>query len=62
MGLTVDLRLLITTYDEEGKTGFVNWTDIRKKENTRLFSAELQSRGTKSAKRVLKRLTGRENR
>lgn len=63
IGIDRGLRFLITTYDEEGKTGFVNGTDIMKKRDKfQAVRAELQSRGTKSAKRVLKRLTGRENR
>lgn len=63
IGIDRGLRFLVTTYDEEGKTGFVSGSDIMKKRDKfQAVRAELQSRGTKSAKRVLKRLAGRENR
>lgn len=63
IGIDRGLRFLATTYDEEGKTGFVSGSDIMKKRDKfQAVRAELQSRGTKSAKRVLKRLAGRENR
>ena len=63
IGIDRGLRFLVTTYDEKGKTNFVNGSDIMKKRDKfQAVRAELQSRGTKSAKRVLKRLAGRENR
>jgi len=56
------LRFVMTTYDGKDTT-FVNGCDIAKKKakyhNTR---KSLQSKGTKGARRVLKRMSGRENR
>lgn len=63
VGIDRGLRFIATTYDEAGKTSFFNGKPImaRRKvfQNTR---SELQSKGTKSAKRALKRISGRENR
>lgn len=63
VGIDRGLRFLSTTYDEAGRTTFVNGRAIMKKRDT--FQAvrdQLQAKGTKSAKRVLKRISGRENR
>lgn len=63
VGIDRGLRFLLTTYDEQGNTEFVSGKDILKKRQTYSdVRAELQEKGTKSAKRVLKRLSGRENR
>lgn len=63
VGIDRGIRFLITTYDEKRKTKFVSGSDIMKKRDKfQAVRAELQARGTKSAKRVLKRLAGRENR
>lgn len=63
VGIDRGLRFLVTTYDEKGKTAFFSGKQImRKHRKYGKIRAELQSRGTKSAKRVLKRLSGRENR
>ena len=63
VGLDRGLRFIITGYDESGKTLFVNGRDIlKKRESFNNVRAQLQSRGTKSAKRALKRISGRENR
>ena len=63
VGIDRGLRFLATSYDERGKVKFFNGKTISKKRNSFLaVRAELQSKGTKSAKRVLKRISGRENR
>lgn len=63
VGIDRGLRFLVTAYDEKGKTSFIDGKAILKKRDA--FQAvrdEVQARGTKSAKRVLKRISGRENR
>lgn len=63
VGIDRGLRFLATSYDEHGKTTFFNGKAILKKRasyNKR--RAELQALGTKSAKRKLKSLSGKENR
>lgn len=63
VGLDRGIRFLTTGYDESGKTSFVSGEELRaKRQKFADVRAELQSKGTKSAKRVLKRLSGRENR
>ena len=63
VGIDRGLRFIATTYDEAGKTYFFDGKPIMAKrdafQNTR---SELQAKGTKSAKRALKRISGRENR
>ena len=54
---------MVTSYDEKGKVTFVSGKEIQKKrEHFQQVRSELQSKGTKSAKRALKRISGRENR
>lgn len=63
VGIDRGLRYLMTTYNEKGETVFYSGKDVQKKRETfNRVRAELQSKGTKSAKRVLKRISGRENR
>lgn len=63
VGIDRGLRFVMTTYDETGHTDFYQGTDILKKRDTfNTVRAELQSKGTKSARRALKRISGRENR
>ncbi len=63
VGIDRGLRFLATTYDEAGNTDFYDGKSIMTKRNAfQNTRAELQSRGTKSAKRALKRISGRENR
>lgn len=63
VGIDRGLRFLATTYDETGHTEFYSGADILKKRDTfNAVRAQLQSKGTKSAKRALKRISGRENR
>lgn len=63
VGVDRGLRFILTAYDERGKSTFIsgkNIMRIRQKYND--VRAELQTKGTKSAKRRLKKLSGRENR
>lgn len=63
VGIDRGLRFLATTYDEQGTTTFFDGkTIMQKREAFQAVRSEAQSRGTKSAKRVLKRVSGRENR
>lgn len=63
VGIDRGLRFLATTYDEQGKTAFFDGKAImRKRAKYQKLRATLQSKGTKSAKRRLKKLSGRENR
>ena len=63
VGIDRGLRFIITSYDETGCCAFANGQDILNKRNKFLkVRAELQAKGTKSAKRKLKAISGRENR
>lgn len=63
VGIDRGLRFIASTYDEKGKVDFINGKVImRKRDKFAKVRAELQSKGTKSAKRKLKELSGRENR
>ena len=63
VGIDRGLRFLTVTYDEQGKTEFKRGKQILRKRHKFLkIRQQLQSKGTKSAKRALKRLSGRENR
>ena len=63
VGIDRGLRFLETVYDSSQKTSFVNGREIlNKRMKFDSVRAQLQSKGTKSAKRALKRLSGRENR
>lgn len=63
VGIDRGLRFLVTAYDEKGNVEFVSGQDVmRKRQTFNNVRAELQSKGTKSAKRALKRISGRENR
>lgn len=63
VGIDRGLRFLATVYDEQGQTTFFDGKAIlRKRHKYAQRRAELQARGTKSAKRRLKALSGRENR
>ena len=63
VGIDRGLRFIASTYDEKGKVDFINGKAImRKRDKFAKVRAELQSKGTKSAKRKLKELSGRENR
>ena len=63
IGIDRGLRQIMTTYDEQGKTKFFNGHKaayIRRKYY--YLRKQLQSKGTKSAKRKLKKLGQKENR
>ena len=63
VGIDRGLRFVAVTYDEKHKTRFYDGKTLMAKRDTfAAVRAQLQSKGTKSAKRVLKRLSGRENR
>ena len=63
VGIDRGIRFISTTYDEKGHCKFFRGKEVVDKRNTfNQVRAELQSRGTKSAKRKLKALSGRENR
>ena len=63
VGIDRGLRFLATSYDEQGKTAFFDGQAImRKRAKYQKLRAILQAKGTKSAKRRLKKLSGRENR
>ena len=63
VGIDRGLRFIATTYDETGSTTFYSGREIMaKRDKFARVRGELQSRGTKSAKRALKRISGRENR
>lgn len=63
VGIDRGLRFLVTAYDEKGHTMFISGQDVLKKRDSFAETrARLQAKGTKSAKRVLKRISGRENR
>lgn len=63
VGIDRGLRQVITTYDEKSQTRFVNGTFITKKrDHYNNLRARLQAKGTKSAKRRLRSLSGRESR
>ena len=54
---------LVTSCNEKGETVFQNGQDVRRvKERYARTRASLQAKGTKGARRVLKRISGRENR
>ena len=63
VGIDRGLRFLVTSYDEQGKTAFFDGQAImRKRAKYQKLRAILQTKETKSAKRRLKKLSGRENR
>lgn len=63
VGIDRGLRQLLTIYDEKGRTTFVNGKQIlQKRRYYKNLRKELQSKGTKSAKRRLKAIGERESR
>ena len=63
VGIDRGLRFVSTTYDEQGKTTFVYGMGIMaKRRKFKRLRQQLQSKGTKSAKRRLKAIDQRENR
>jgi putative transposase len=63
VGIDRGLRFLATAYDEQGKTLFFRGQEVlRKRRKFKRLRQQLQSKGTKSAKRRLKKIGQRENR
>lgn len=63
VGIDRGLRFITTTYDEVGKCSFESGHEAMKvRENYVHLRARLQRKGTRSAKRILNRLSGQENR
>lgn len=63
VGIDRGLRFLTVSYDEQGKTEFVSGRKIAtKRHKLQEVRKQLQSKGTKAAKRRLKAISGRENR
>lgn len=63
VGIDRGLRFIANTYDEKGNCHFFDGKEILRKRNKfAKVRAELQAKGTKSAKRRLKAISGRENR
>lgn len=63
VGIDRGLRFLTVSYDEQGKIEFVSGKKIAtKRHKFQEVRRQLQSKGTKSAKRKLKAISGRENR
>ena len=63
VGIDRGLRFLAVSYDEQGKTEFVSGKKIiTKRHKFQGVRRQLQYKGTKSAKRKLKAISGRENR
>lgn len=63
VGIDRGLRFLATTYDEKNKTNFYSGKSImRKQAKYQRLRTQLCSKGTKSAKRRLKKILIRENR
>lgn len=63
VGIDRGLRQIVTSYDEKGKTSFKNGKAIAyKRRKYAYLRSQLQSKGTKSAKLKLKRLSQKENR
>ena len=63
VGIDRGLRFLATVYDEKGKTQFISGKEImRKRDKFAQIRERLQKKHTWSAKRALKRISGRENR
>ena len=63
VGIDRGLRFLTVSYDEQGKTEFISGRKVAtKRHKFQEVRRQLQSKGTKSAKRKLKAVSGRENR
>lgn len=63
IGVDRGLRFLTTLYDEKGRTNFISGKSITyKRKKYAYLRGKLQTKGTKSAKRKLKRLEHQENR
>lgn len=63
VGVDMGVRFLATTYDSDGRTAFYDGKEVkRKREHYKKLRASLQKKGTRSAKRRLRKIGRRENR
>ena len=63
VGVDMGVRFLATTYDGEGRTVFYDGKEVkRKREHYKKMRASLQKKGTRSARRRLRKIGRRENR
>ena len=63
VGVDMGVRFLATTYDSEGRTVFYDGREVkRKREHYKKLRASLQKKGTRSARRRLRKIGRRENR
>lgn len=63
VGVDMGVRFLATTYDSDGSTVFYDGKEVkRKREHYKKLRASLQKKGTRSAKRRLRKIGQRENR
>ena len=63
VGVDMGVRFLATTYDSEGSTVFYDGKGVkRKREHYKKLRASLQKKGTRSARRRLRKIGRRENR
>lgn len=63
VGVDMGVRFLATTYDSEGRTVFYDGKEVkRKREHYKKMRASLQKKGTRSARRRLRKIGRRENR
>ena len=63
VGVDMGVRFLATTYDSDGSTAFYDGREAkRKREHYKKLRASLQKKGTRSARRRLRKIGQRENR
>lgn len=63
VGVDMGVRFLATTYDSDGSTVFYDGREVkRRREHYKKLRASLQKKGTRSAKRRLRKIGKRENR
>ena len=63
VGVDMGIRFLATTYDSDGSTAFYDGKEVkRKRERYKKLRASLQKKGTRSARRRLRKIGKRENR
>ena len=63
VGVDMGVRFLATTYDSDGRTIFYDGKEVKqKREHYKKLRASLQKKGTRSARRRLRKIGRRENR
>lgn len=63
VGIDMGIRFIATTYDSQGKTVFYPGGEVKnKRAHYKMLRSELQSRGTRSARKRLRSIGSRENR